>query len=98
MSEEYIKGSFAGKTFPIVAGESMCKEGTCYIHLDTVKKSGKPEVVRLHLKTSDTKGNETGLVTMLLTQEVAKLIGNEMSISLFDSRYKIPLGGDYAST
>ena len=98
MSKEYIKGSFAGKTFPIIAGESMCKEGTCYVHLDTVKKSNKPEVVRCQIQTFDTEKNVTGLVTMLLTQETAKRIGDEMSVSLFDSRYKIPLDGDHAST
>ena len=91
MNEEYIKGSFAGKTFPIIAGDTI-KEGHVYIHLDTLLKD--TNTVRLFMQTFDKERNETGNIRMLLTQATAKEIGKQFLATAFDSDFRIKFGSD----
>ena len=86
-NKKFIKGSFAGKTFPIISGEEICKEGHVYIHLDTLMEN--PETVRLYMQTFDIDRNETGNIQMLLTQATAKEIGEQLSETLFDEKYRL---------
>ena len=84
---DYITGSFLNFNVPTLKGDKYIEEGSVDIQVFTTLK--KPSLVRFMTQSFDKDGNTIGSVSVLLTHEVARDLGNRLSVTLFNPGFEI---------
>lgn len=86
---KYVKGSYVSKKIPTLKGEKYIEAGD--IRIEISSQSPDSNIVRFYVSKHDEDGNTVDSITALITQDVAREIGNQLSTTLFDPDYDLGL-------